>query len=636
MSTFTIKHLRNSTLSGTEAAFTKDNVLLGRREGADVLFDAHRDPLVSGAHAEVRIVSGRPVVQDLGSSNGTFVNGTRITAATPLNQGDTVTLGAGGPEFAVVLPPTPAPTTPAAPPAPPATPEVARTIAAPRRAPAPAKPGLTQAEPAPAAQGDSSLAPVARAGGTGASPTKGPGMNTIMRIVGQATARERKRTIVIASCITLVLVTVVSIFVYNSVPRAKDGPPPGEVVLGRILPSVYVVMIRTETGGAASYSPQGTAWSLRKGELGTNAHVAEIFNELGAGETLIARPHTPSGKEPADLRIAGVTLHPGYTRHLELIREVLPFSTADSAFLDTIRACDVGLLHIEPADQDKQAPVLTLATDEEIARVSSGSRLYSAGFPSENITQQSWDRPTATGVSGIVSKKTDVFLGSGASEADNLTYTYQFETAGGGSGSPVVNEYGKVFGLLSAINNAGFMGRGRVAVGGTSYGPRVDVLRELLDKTADERQTARTERWRARLKTLYEQGITNPVPLARYLARFIADREQWTMRSSPLFADPAYTTLKPGEAAWLSDWWDVNAESHWAACVIAYDYRARITASVIDDAQLDVPLQSEVYFAHIGLTTPANAVRLRLRVQVDANPDLGPVKIAVVLVQIKE
>jgi hypothetical protein len=461
-------------------------------------------------------------------------------------------------------------------------------------------------------------------------------MNTIMRIVGQATARERKRTIIIASCITLVLVTVVSVIVYNSVPRAKDGPPAGEVVLGQVLPSVYVVMIRSETGGAASYSPQGTAWSLRKGELGTNAHVAEIFNELGAGETLIARPHTPAGKEPSDLRIAGVTLHPGYTRHHELIREVLPFSTADNAFLDTIRACDVALLHIAEADHDKQAPALTLATDEEIARVSSGSRLYSAGFPSENITQQSWDRPTATGVSGIVSKKTDVFLGGGSSEADNLTYTYQFETAGGGSGSPVVNEYGKVFGLLSAINNAGFMGRGRVAVGGTSYGPRVDVLRELLEQTADERQTARTERWRARLKTLYEQGVSNPVPLARFLARFIADREQWTMRSSPLFADPAYATLKPGDPAWLSDWWEVNTEGHWAACVIAYDHRARVTASVIDDGQLDVELQSEVYFAHIGLTTPANAVRLRLRVQVDANPDLGPVKVGVVLVQIKE
>jgi hypothetical protein len=104
MTTFTIKHLRNSTLSGQEAAFSKDRVLLGRREGADVLFDAHRDPLVSGAHAEVRLGGGRVIIQDLGSSNGTFVNGKRISTPTALGPGDTVSLGAGGPEFKVVLP----------------------------------------------------------------------------------------------------------------------------------------------------------------------------------------------------------------------------------------------------------------------------------------------------------------------------------------------------------------------------------------------------------------------------------------------------------------------------------------------------------------------------------------------------
>src|SRR5215212_3958306 len=52
------------------------------------------DGEISRVHARVfRDASGQLTVEDLGSTNGTFVNGNRITAATPLQPGDQVRVG---------------------------------------------------------------------------------------------------------------------------------------------------------------------------------------------------------------------------------------------------------------------------------------------------------------------------------------------------------------------------------------------------------------------------------------------------------------------------------------------------------------------------------------------------------------
>src|SRR6266511_2551454 len=65
------------------------DLVLGR-ELADVVID---DPEVSRRHAVVRPVEDGLEIQDLGSLNGTWVNGRRIAAATRLAPGDRVTLG---------------------------------------------------------------------------------------------------------------------------------------------------------------------------------------------------------------------------------------------------------------------------------------------------------------------------------------------------------------------------------------------------------------------------------------------------------------------------------------------------------------------------------------------------------------
>src|SRR3954452_4293126 len=60
------------------------------REGCDVNL---MDPEVSRRPAAIRDQGGSLGIEDLGSTNGTFVNGTRITAVTVLNDGDEVRLG---------------------------------------------------------------------------------------------------------------------------------------------------------------------------------------------------------------------------------------------------------------------------------------------------------------------------------------------------------------------------------------------------------------------------------------------------------------------------------------------------------------------------------------------------------------
>jgi pSer/pThr/pTyr-binding forkhead associated (FHA) protein len=70
---------------------------LGRLAPSNVLIDS---PVVSQLHARIQRTADHVSIQDLESSNGTFVNSHRITTATVLRDGDTVSV-AGSRQFRV-------------------------------------------------------------------------------------------------------------------------------------------------------------------------------------------------------------------------------------------------------------------------------------------------------------------------------------------------------------------------------------------------------------------------------------------------------------------------------------------------------------------------------------------------------
>jgi serine protease Do len=81
-------------------------LILGRAESAAVRFDAREDREVGRFHARIRLAGGpRPLeILDLGSRNGTFLNGDRVLGPMPLHSGDIIQLGVGGPSVEVIFP----------------------------------------------------------------------------------------------------------------------------------------------------------------------------------------------------------------------------------------------------------------------------------------------------------------------------------------------------------------------------------------------------------------------------------------------------------------------------------------------------------------------------------------------------
>jgi len=84
--------------AGHREVFDKAYIGCGRHPQSDLRFDAEKDLDVSTRHAAVALQGERFVLRDLGSRNGTFVNGQKIGADVVLADGDKLRFGLQGPE----------------------------------------------------------------------------------------------------------------------------------------------------------------------------------------------------------------------------------------------------------------------------------------------------------------------------------------------------------------------------------------------------------------------------------------------------------------------------------------------------------------------------------------------------------
>ncbi len=76
-------------LSGVRVVLDR-TVRIGREPGLELVV---ADDFISTQHARVVPAPGGPVLEDLDSTNGTLLNGRRVTAPSPLSAGDEIEIG---------------------------------------------------------------------------------------------------------------------------------------------------------------------------------------------------------------------------------------------------------------------------------------------------------------------------------------------------------------------------------------------------------------------------------------------------------------------------------------------------------------------------------------------------------------
>ncbi len=82
--------VRQGAQAGMNFSITGNQVVVGREEGVDIIL---QDPEASRRHSRISWQGNQYVIEDMNSTNGTFVNGVQITTPQILNPGDSIGIG---------------------------------------------------------------------------------------------------------------------------------------------------------------------------------------------------------------------------------------------------------------------------------------------------------------------------------------------------------------------------------------------------------------------------------------------------------------------------------------------------------------------------------------------------------------
>lgn len=435
---------------GKSVEVTGDQFVIGRDMRCDLVI---KDFKVSRRHAYLKVLpDGRAAIHDLGSSNGTYLNGQRVQSAI-LNGGEQLQFGdtllvalvdakvgapAGG---ATEIAPAPAETAP--PPPPPRGPsESPPTQSVPILQPGQAAPPPPPFSPAssptagPGAPQQPFSAPAPPLGGGAGSPfvvdSSAQGGSTVQRLMLQ---RSVQRATIIGS-VAIGLAVVVALLFGTGVLPIEEGESSGGGGGGDV-PAV-VEQVTPSTLFIASSDGVGSGWvyDADEGLVVTNNHVV-------AGPT--TQFSVRLGEETTD-RVA------------ELVQ------AAPCEDLALIKVSDTNGMR-----------TLRLGSQSELKR---GQTVIAVGFPASAVNDPNLSTSfTITSTVGTVAIPKSQAPGPGAAQdsAENFADVVQTDAAinGGNSGGPLVNEQSELVG----VNTFGVE-----TLQNTNYAIGVDRVKEIVPK----------------------------------------------------------------------------------------------------------------------------------------------------------
>jgi DNA-binding winged helix-turn-helix (wHTH) protein len=89
------------TWRGGKASLADGTYVIGRDSGVPIRIPSES---VSRKHLQIQVAGDTATIEDLGSKNGTFVNGERVTGPTPLTDGESFVAGSVRIKFHVITP----------------------------------------------------------------------------------------------------------------------------------------------------------------------------------------------------------------------------------------------------------------------------------------------------------------------------------------------------------------------------------------------------------------------------------------------------------------------------------------------------------------------------------------------------
>jgi hypothetical protein len=238
----------------------------------------------------------------------------------------------------------------------------------------------------------------------------------------------------------------------------------------------------------------GTAWVVGPNLLATNAHVAILREGLRPRERMIVRA---PGENGAIYEVVEHKLHPGYVpfnAFLQSDRRLISKYRGSGVNALAGNGYDVATLRVVGTLPENAR--LELATADEINALAAGAPLATSGYPTESLTN-AWSQAIAATPEqhlGVVTAVTDMFHLPAAPALRQLVH-HDLPSTGGQSGSPIVGASGRAVALLNSGNSFMVNGRRIPNAAQVNYAQRADLLRDLLDGSAETKLADARQHW---------------------------------------------------------------------------------------------------------------------------------------------